>query len=64
MEVSRDERNSGRVSSKRVAAIDGFNEASIPVDADNKCKSDEQLKVSLFLSFLSLFFYLFLFTST
>lgn len=54
MEVSRDERDSGRVSSKRVAAIDGFKEASIPVDADNKCKSDEQLKVSLFLfSFFS-----------
>lgn len=59
MEVSRDERDSGRVSSKRVAAIDGFKEASIPVDADNKCKSDEQLKVSLFLSFLSFFVCLF-----
>jgi hypothetical protein len=50
MEASREGREIGKVSSKRVASIDGVEAAAIYVergsfDAEDNCKLDEQLKV-------------------
>lgn len=58
MEPSREERESGKGSSMRVAAIDGSEETSIylerVLDAENKQKLDEQLKVDIsFIKFYS-----------
>ena len=38
MEITREERETGKVSSKRVASIDESNDASVPIDDENKCK--------------------------
>ncbi|KAF3341832.1 metal transporter Nramp5-like protein [Carex littledalei] len=53
MEITREERETGKVSSKRVASIDGLKDASVPIDDENKCKLDEQLKAPRWKRFLA-----------